>query len=136
MLRTALALSFAVALGSAQTKPKPELWVAIGVSKPLFRVFEMEKMSLQFVVVNDGQTTVDPRITYSHLLINGVEAADWGNVIVNGLRTPYHSALPPGEEVSFGYQLGPRYFAKPGIYVVRWYLPETKSATLTFRVLP
>ena len=44
--------------------------------------------------------------------------------------------LPPGHVLSFGYMLGERYFAKPGIYTVRWWGDKFKAEPITFRVLP
>ncbi len=93
-------------------------------------------MSLSFVVVNDGQVAANPRVESSHLFINGVEPDDWRNVIINGLRTPDFISLAPGNILSFGYELGPRYFSSPGIYSVRWEGENFKSAEITFRVMP
>src|SRR5258708_24262962 len=76
------------------------------------------------------------KIESSHLFVNGVEPKDWSFVIGNGLRNSYFKALPPGQILSFGYQLGPRYFSTPGIYSVRWEGPTYKSAEVTFRVMP
>jgi hypothetical protein len=112
------------------------LWAAVGVTKPLFQLYEMQQMALSFIVVNDGTTTVNPRINSSRLLINGVEPKDWGIVIMNGLRTPDFESLAPGKILSFGYQLGPRYFSSPGTYSVRWEGENLKSAEVIFRVMP
>jgi hypothetical protein len=120
----------------AQAAPQIKLWAAIGVNKPVFQLQEAEKLSVQFIVVNDGETEANPRVEDSHLFINGVEPKDWINVIGNGLRTPYFWALPPRQVLSFGYQLGPGYFSKPGIYTLRWEGRNFSSATVTFRVLP
>lgn len=87
-------------------------------------------------MVNDGQTEVNPRIESSHLFINGGEPKDWAIVIGNGLRSSWFWALPPGKILSFRYQLGPRYFSKPGIYTLRWESANFSSPTVTFRVMP
>ena len=89
-----------------------------------------------FIVVNDGEAEANPRVEDSHLFINGVEPKDWVNVIINGLRSPSFWALPPHQVLSFGYQLGPGDFSKPGIYTLRWEGRNFSSATVTFRVLP
>jgi hypothetical protein len=136
-------LSMLVAVTSlGQNNPAPKasppikLWAALGVARPLFQLPEMQHMSLSFVVVNDGQVAANPRVGSSHLLINGVEPEDWGVVINNGLRSPDFESLAPGRILSFGYELGPRYFSSPGIYFVRWEGPDFKSAEITFRVMP
>jgi hypothetical protein len=95
----------------------------------------VEKLQISFGVVNDGSATVDPRIGASHLSVNGVEPKDWLVVINNGLRTPEFQALPPGHFLSFSYMLR-RYFAKPGIYTVRWWGENFRAQPITFRVLP
>jgi hypothetical protein len=120
----------------AQPSPQIKLWAAVGVSQSVFQLHEAEKMAVSFIVVNDGQTEANPHVESSHLFINGVEPKDWIMVIGNGLRSSYFWALPPGKILSFGYQLGPRYFSKPGIYTLRWESQNFSSSTVTFRVLP
>lgn len=120
----------------AQEGSKPKLWLALGVARPVFSVAEIATLQVSFAVVNDGDSVVDPEIGSSHLFINGVEPKDWNIVINNGLRSSDFTALPPGRLLSFGYQLGSRYFAKPGIYTVRWQVRNFRSADLIFRVMP
>jgi hypothetical protein len=138
--KVALVSLIALASASAQNPKPPDakqrLWAAIGVSKPLYQLAEIEKLSVDFVVVNENGGAVDPGIGSSHLFINGVEPNDWSFVIINGIRSSNFYSLTPGEVLSFGYQLGPRYFAKPGIYVVRWEVGGVRSPDITFRVLP
>jgi len=112
------------------------LWAAISVPQPIFGEGGTAKLTINFGVVNDGTSTVNPKIGLSHLSINGVEPKDWPIVINNGLRSSESEALPPGHFLSFGYQLGPRYFAKPGVYTVRWWSDNFRAAPITFRVLP
>lgn len=121
---------------SGQANPQIKLWAAIGVPKPVFQLAEAEKMTLSFVVVNDGQAVVDPDVESSHLFINGAEPQDWNFIIHNGLRGANFKALPPGQTLEFAYQLGPRYFAAPAIYSVRWKGPNFNSPEITFRVMP
>jgi hypothetical protein len=90
---------------AAQVKPRPKLWVAIGVAQPVYHLAEIAKLQLSFAVVNDGNAVADPGIGSSHLFINGKEPDDWEIVINNGPRSDYFTALPPGEVLSFGYQL-------------------------------
>jgi hypothetical protein len=115
------------------TKPMM-LWAGISVPQPVFGEGGVGKLQVSFAVVNDGRATVNPKIGASHLSISGVEPKDWPIVINNGLRSPEFEALPPGHYLSFGYELGPRYFAKPGVYTVRWWSDHFKSQPITFRV--
>lgn len=112
------------------------LWAGISVPQPIYGEGGTAKLTINFGVVNDGTSTVNPKIGVSHLSINGVEPKDWPFVINNGLRSPESNALPPGHFLSFGYQLGERYFAKPGVYTVRWWSDNFRAAPITFRVLP
>jgi hypothetical protein len=133
-------LAVVTSLGQINPAPKAipqiKLWAALGVTRPVFQLQEMQHMSLSLVVVNDSQIAANPRVESSHLFINGVEPKDWGFVISNGLRSPDFESLAPGRILSFGYELGPRYFSLPGIYSVRWEGPDFKSAEITFRVMP
>jgi hypothetical protein len=141
-MRLAILFMLAVVISLGQNNPTPKasppitLWAALGVTRPFFQLQEMQHMSLSFVVVNDGQIAANPRVELSHLFINGVEPKDWGLVISNGLRSPDFESLAPGRILSFGYELGPRYFSSPGIYSVRWEGQNFKSAEITFRVMP
>ena len=112
------------------------LWAGISVPQPIFGEGGVQKLQISFGVVNDGTSTVNPRIGASHLSINGVEPNDWRIVINNGLRTPEFEALPPGHFLSFSYMLGDRYFAKTGVYTVRWWGKNFRAEPITFRVLP
>jgi hypothetical protein len=112
------------------------LWAGISVPQPIYGEGGTAKLTINFGVVNDGTSTVNPKIGAPHLSINGVEPKDWPIVINNGLRSPESEALPPGHFLSFGYMLGDRYFAKPGVYTVRWWGDNFRAAPITFRVLP
>jgi len=127
-----------VELSAKGQEPKPtvKLWAAISVPQPIFYQDRIEDLQVSFALVNDGGSIVDPKIGSSHLLINGVEPKDWSFVIGNGPRNEWFNALPPAQVLQFGYQLGPRYFLKPGVYTVRWEGDNFKSAELTFRVVP
>ena len=119
-----------------EPKPTVKLWAAISVPQPIFYEDRIEALHVSFALVNDGGSIVDPKIGSSHLLINGIEPQDWSFVIGNGPRNEWFNALPPAQALQFGYQLGPRYFLKPGVYTVRWEGDNFKSAELTFRVVP
>jgi hypothetical protein len=113
----------------APTKPAgpQKLWAAISVSQLVFRLNEAGTLVMYFAVVNDGETVANPNVEASHLFINGSEAKDWSFAISN--------ALPPGQALSFAYQLGSRYFAMPGVYTVRWEGQNFRAAEITFRVM-
>ena len=121
---------------ASQVKPQPRLWVAIGVAQPLYQLAETARLQVSFVVVNDGDAVADPGVGSSHLFINDIEPSDWRIVINNGLRTSSFTALPPGEVLSFEYELGPRYFATPGVYRVRWQVGNFRSPETTFLQMP
>jgi hypothetical protein len=121
---------------AAQVNPRSGFWIAIGVAQPVYRLADVAKLQVSFVVVNDGDAAADPGIGSSQLFINDIEPRDWRIVINNGIRSPSFTALPPGEVLSFSYQLGPRYFTKPGVYRVRWKAGSVQSPEITFRVLP
>src|ERR1700722_3538672 len=70
-----------------------------------------------------------------NLLVNGVEPKDWGNIIINELRTPSFRALPHEQTLDFSYVLG-RFFQKPGVYTVGWQGEHFKASNITLRVLP
>jgi|ERR1043166_765636 hypothetical protein len=113
---------------------KIKLWAAISV-QPIYWEGKTDALQVQFGLVNDGGSTINPNIESSHLLINGVEPKDWSFVIGNGPRTPSDYALPPGQPLIFGYALG-RYFQKPGVYTVGWRGENFKASDITLRVLP
>jgi len=119
-----------------EPKPTVKLWAAISVPQPVYDEAEGERIGLSFGIVNDGRSNANPNVESSHLFINGVEPEDWSFVIGNGGRSELFYALPPGQVLQFGYNLGPRYFMKPGIYRVRWKGDHFESPELTFRVLP
>ena len=131
----ALALCSPGARLAAQANGQPRLWVGMSVDQPLYHTEGIERLTISFAVVNDGNTTVDPGVGSSHLFINGVEPADWIIVVNNGPRGMEFNALPPGKGLGFGYQLGGRYFTKPGNYTLRWEVGNFRSADVTFRVV-
>jgi hypothetical protein len=121
---------------SQQETKQVALWAAISVSQAIFYEPGAANVQISFGVVNDGTSTVNPNIGASRLSINGIEPKDWPFIINNGIRSLEHEALPPGHFLSFSYVLGDRYFAKPGVYTVRWWGDDFKAQPITFRVLP
>jgi hypothetical protein len=132
----ALALCSHTLYLGAQISAQPKLWVATGVAHPVYQLADAATLVVSFEVVNDGDSVVDPGIGSSRLFINGAEPSGWNFIINNGLRNSYFWALPPGERLSFGYELGPRYFSTPGVYTVSWQVGSFLSPPVTFRVLP
>lgn len=118
--------------GSRHSQAK-KLWAAISVDKPIF-AGHTEGLALNFGIVNDGHSTVDPRVESSHLLINGVEPSEWPIIIGNGPRDSLFHALPPGKFLEFGYVLG-KFFEKPGVYIVKWSGENFSAPEISFRVL-
>jgi hypothetical protein len=110
-----------------QSAQPQKFWAAISVSQPVFQLKEAGTLQLNFAVVNDGDTAANPNVEASHLFINGSEAKDWSFAISN--------ALPPGQALSFAYQLGSRYFAMPGVYAVRWEGQNFRAPEIIFRVM-
>ena len=84
---------------------KVKLWAAISV-QPIYWEGNTNALQVHFALVNDGNSTINPNIESSHLLVNGVELKDWSFVIHNGIGTPSVYALPPGQPLIFGYALG------------------------------
>jgi len=72
-------------------------WAAISVNRAIFQQGDTDSLQLRFAVVNDGESTVDPRIELSHLLINGSEPNDWSVVINKGPRSSF---FPPTRTLS------------------------------------
>jgi hypothetical protein len=122
--------------GEGSTVPKRGgLWAALGVSHAVFGRGELGGLNVEFTLVNDGETTVDPKVGASRIVVNGVELADSGLILGNGPRDARFSALPPGEHLRFGYALGD-HFKEPGVYRVSWRGEDFRSPEVVFRVLP
>jgi hypothetical protein len=135
MARLAL-LFLAAALSFAAPAAEISLSATISVLQSVFHVKETGKLSVSFTVTNAGTSDVDPDIDSSHLFVNGAVPDGWTITIANGIRSPQFKALPPGQTLYFVYQLGPPYFAKPGLYKVRWKGAHFEAPEITFRVVP
>jgi hypothetical protein len=130
------ALFLAVSLSFAAPAAKIGLSATISVAQAVFHVKETKTLNVNFTVTNAGAATVDPDIRSTQLLVNGAVQEGWLMVMANGPRTSQFEALPPGQTLRFGAQLGSRYFAKPGVYKVRWKGPNYETPEITFRVVP
>src|SRR5262249_19554747 len=111
-------------------KAAAKLWPTVGVNTPpifhspqpqkFFRQPDRpERLMIEFTVVNDGATVVDPDIESSQLLVNGKLIENWDLNIRNGLRDNRWNRLPPGDYLSFGYDFT-TYFQAAGTYILCW----------------
>ncbi len=134
MARLAL-LSLAAALSFAAPASEISLSATISVPQSVFHVKETAKLNVFFTVTNAGTAATNPDIDSSQLFVNGEIPEGWAITIMNGIRSPEFRALPPGQTLNFNYQVGP-YFAKPGVYKVRWKGAHFEAPEITFRVVP
>ena len=95
---------------------------------------ELQKFQLDFVVRNVGTSTIDPRLGASTLLVDGSPATSWPMTINNGPRDSRWEALPPGEELRFGYALRDALFKTQGRYVLVLLSNGVPSAPLVVTV--
>jgi hypothetical protein len=113
-------------------KHAEKLWAAISVNK-LISVKGTDKVVIHFAIVNDGSRVVDPAIGSSQLFINGKELKEWPFSASQGIRDGRFTALPPGDYLSFAYDLS-RHFQKVGIYKVSWKGDAFEAPEITFRL--
>jgi hypothetical protein len=113
----------------------PGLWAALSVNHAVFRPEETKALNVEFILINDGDRVLDPRIADSRIIIDGKELADSGFILSNGPRDARFDALPPGEILRFAYALG-KYFEEPGVYRVSWQGVGFRSPEVVLRVLP
>ena len=111
------------------------LWAALAVNHAALRRGEAEGLYVEFMLVNDGQVTVGPKVGESRIVVNGAELADSGIILGNGPRDAWSGALPPGDHLRFGCALGD-HFREPGIYRVAWRGADFRSPEVVIRVLP
>jgi type II secretory pathway pseudopilin PulG len=111
------------------------LWAVLGMNHAVFRRGEAKGLNIEFTLVNDGDTSIDPKIGESKIVVNGKELAGSALILGNGPRDARFEALPPGEHLQFGYALGD-YFKEPGIYRVSWQGEHFQTPEIVFRVLP
>src|SRR5437868_2857838 len=131
MARLAM-LFLAAALSFAAPDSEIRLSATISVPQAVFHLKETEKLNVSFTVTNAGTITVDPDLRSSQLFVNGAVPENWFEVITNGPKTSQFEALPPGQTLRFGYQMGPAYFTKPGVYKVRWKGTHFEAREITF----
>ncbi len=135
----AFCLPFMLCTRTDLEQPRPKLWAAISVSDPLFQEGWTKELMLHFTLVNDGDAVINPQVKSWKIMVNGVELKDSGFIsgfiFGNGPRGAGSEALPPGDNLRFGYALG-EYFGKPGIYTVSWKGNGFETLPIVFRVMP
>ena len=112
-----------------------KIWAAITVNEPVFIAGWTKNLQIYFTVVNDGDTTINPEIGESEIIVNGKTWADSNLIFGNGPRDNRFEALPPKDYLLFGYALGER-FNEPGIYRVSWKGKTFEAPEIVFRILP
>lgn len=119
------------------TAKQTKVWAAITVSTPVrdLDVAGEERFDVSFGLVNDTDKALDPGIESSRFLVNGKELREWAGIVRRGLRDGRWNALPPGDSLIFGKDLG-KYFEEPGIYRLSWKGMTFEAPEIVFRVLP
>jgi hypothetical protein len=135
VLKLIVGLALLPAFLSTSKQETPKLWAAISVSDPLFEEGWTKELMIHFTLVNDGTTTIDPKVGTWKLVVNGEESADSGFIFGNGIRDTRWEALPTGDKLRFTYALE-QYFKKPGIYRVSWKGDGFEALPIEFRVMP
>jgi hypothetical protein len=117
-----------------QTPMKEKLWTAVTVPEALITTGQTDRLMLNFAMVNDGEKSIDPKVSTWRLNINGRDHPDSEFTFGNGPRDNRWNSLPAGDRLQFGYALGD-WFKKPGVYKVVWRGEGFESAPVVFRVM-
>jgi hypothetical protein len=120
--------------GTAANANSP-LWSALSINHTVFRPEDLNSLTIEFTLVNDGKTPVDPKIPQSRIIVNGQERAESSRLLGSESRVARLQALPPGDPLRFALPLGDQ-FRTPGTYRVSWRGEDFQSPELSFRVLP
>ena len=120
---------------TGQGQPAPQLWAGISADSPVIVLGSHQSIQLSFALINDSDSTVNPGIDRSKLVINGQEWPDSALMFGNGPRDSRFEALPAGDYLLIGAKI-PDLFADPGTYLVSWRGAGYESASITVRVLP
>jgi uncharacterized membrane protein YciS (DUF1049 family) len=124
-----------------QTKAGPQadrpsnLWAALSVNHPLFEQGQTKDLKIEFTLVNDGDTSIDPKIADSVIVINGQELAESSVILGGGPKDGRFQLLPPGAHVQLSRALGD-HCNKPGVYRVSWKGDGFQSPEIVIRVVP
>lgn len=112
-----------------------KVWAAAGVTKLVVAPGQLDDFQVNFALVNDSDTPLDPQVPSWRLLINGKAHPDSQAIFGSGPRDARWKSLPSGEHLSFAYALRDP-FKKPGTYTLIWKSDLFASAPTVFRVLP
>ena len=124
------------ALGDKPPPPARKLWAGLSANPLVRRADNLARpFKISCSLVNDGDTTVDPKIGETDLIVNGKKMEDWRFNVTGGPQGVYRRALPPGKELEFGRDFRD-HFTAPGTYRVVWKGDGYESAEVVFRVLP
>jgi hypothetical protein len=110
------------------------LWAAVSVPEPLVTTGQVDRLQIQFAMVNDGKEPIDPKVRSWRLNINGKDHPDSEFTFGNGPRDNRWKSLPAGDRLQFGYALG-NWFKTPGVYRIIWRGEGFESAPVVFRVM-
>ena len=72
-------------VGSQADRPS-DLWAALSVNHPIFEQASTKDLTIEFTLLNDGDTAIQPNIADSMIVINGKELADSGVILGSGLN--------------------------------------------------
>ena len=122
-------------IATGQVQPTPQLWAGISADSPMIELGSHPSIQLSFALINDSESTVNPGIDGSKLVINGQEWPESALLFGNGPRDSRYEALPAGDYLLFGSKTD-TLFTEPGTYVVSWRGAGYESASITVRVLP
>jgi type II secretory pathway pseudopilin PulG len=111
------------------------LWAALSVNHPLFEQGQTKDLKIEFTLVNDGDTSIDPKIADSVIVINGQELAESSVILGGGPKDGRFQLLPPGAHVQLSRALGD-HCNKPGVYRVSWKGDGFQSPEIVIRVVP
>ena len=119
----------------SQADRATNLWYAINVNHPIFEQGHPNDLTIEFNLVNDGDTAIEPKIADSMIVINGKELPDSGLIFGSGPKVSRMKAPPPGAHLQFNSPLGDQ-FKQPGIYRVSWKGDGFQTPAITIRILP
>jgi hypothetical protein len=134
-VRSAQAALVATKLGTADQPKAGSLWAGLSVNHPMFKAGRTKDLRIEFTLVNDGDTVIDPKIADSRIVINGKECTDSGLIFSSVEKGTRFKALSPGESLQFDCQLGDQ-FKEPGTYRTSWKGADFRSPEIVLRVLP
>jgi hypothetical protein len=110
------------------------LWAALAVNHPIFERGRTKDLTIEFTLVNDGDTAIDPRIAESTIVINDNDLADSGEILGGGPKDARFQSLPAGAHLQLSFPLGD-HFHEPGIYRVSWKGARFQSPEVFVRVV-